>query len=34
LGWQPTVPLKEGLQLTVEDFRTRIGDRSLQPISK
>jgi UDP-glucuronate decarboxylase len=34
LGWQPTVPLKEGLQLTVEDFRTRIGDRSPQPISK
>jgi UDP-glucuronate decarboxylase len=33
LGWQPTVPLKEGLQLTVEDFRTRIGDRSPQPIS-
>jgi UDP-glucuronate decarboxylase len=34
LGWQPTIPLKEGLQLTVEDFRTRIGDRSLQPISQ
>jgi UDP-glucuronate decarboxylase len=34
LGWQPTVPLKEGLQLTVEDFRTRIGDRSPQVISK
>ncbi|NJL41093.1 MAG: SDR family oxidoreductase [Leptolyngbyaceae cyanobacterium RM2_2_4] len=34
LGWHPTVPLKEGLQLTVEDFRTRVGDRSPQPISK
>lgn len=25
LGWEPTVPLQEGLQLTIEDFRTRIG---------
>lgn len=24
LGWQPTVPLQEGLKLTVEDFRTRL----------
>lgn len=24
LGWQPTVPLTEGLKLTVEDFRSRI----------
>jgi UDP-glucuronate decarboxylase len=24
LNWQPTVPLQEGLKLTVEDFRTRI----------
>jgi UDP-glucuronate decarboxylase len=24
LGWQPTVPLQEGLELTVEDFRNRI----------
>ena len=24
LGWQPTVPLQEGLKMTVEDFRTRI----------
>ncbi len=23
LGWQPTIPLKEGLQLTIEDFRSR-----------
>jgi UDP-glucuronate decarboxylase len=27
LGWQPTVPLSEGLRLTIEDFRTRLGDR-------
>ncbi|MEB3337322.1 MAG: UDP-glucuronic acid decarboxylase family protein [Leptolyngbyaceae bacterium] len=24
LGWQPTIALEEGLQLTIEDFRTRI----------
>ncbi|MBC6419858.1 MAG: GDP-mannose 4,6-dehydratase, partial [Prochloron sp. SP5CPC1] len=24
LGWEPTVDLKEGLQLTIEDFRSRI----------
>ncbi|MCA1991482.1 MAG: SDR family oxidoreductase [Coleofasciculus sp. S288] len=24
LGWQPTIPLQEGLKLTVEDFRNRI----------
>ncbi|BAU43141.1 UDP-glucuronic acid decarboxylase family protein [Leptolyngbya sp. O-77] len=27
LGWQPTVPLAEGLQVTIEDFRARLGDR-------
>lgn len=26
LGWQPTVPLQEGLKRTVEDFRTRLDD--------
>lgn len=25
LGWQPTVPLQEGLRQTLEDFRSRIG---------
>jgi len=25
LGWQPTVPLEEGLNLTIEDFRDRPG---------
>lgn len=29
LGWQPTIPLKEGLQMTIDDFRKRIGDRQL-----
>ena len=24
LDWKPTIPLKEGLKLTIEDFRTRI----------
>jgi UDP-glucuronate decarboxylase len=24
LGWQPTIPLQEGLKLTVEDFRNRV----------
>ena len=24
LGWEPTIPLKEGLKLTIEDFRDRI----------
>ena len=24
LGWQPTIPLREGLKSTIEDFRTRI----------
>ena len=23
LGWKPTVPLEEGLKLTIEDFRER-----------
>ena len=24
LGWEPTIPLKEGLQLTIDDFRQRL----------
>ena len=24
LGWEPTIPLQEGLKLTVEDFRSRV----------
>lgn len=31
LNWQPTVPLQEGLKLTVEDFRARIN--SDQPVA-
>ncbi|MBD3881504.1 SDR family oxidoreductase [Phormidium tenue FACHB-886] len=26
LGWQPTVPLHEGLRLTIDDFRSRMTD--------
>jgi UDP-glucuronate decarboxylase len=25
LGWQPTVPLREGLKFTIEDFQSRLG---------
>jgi len=25
LGWEPKVPLEEGLQLTIQDFRSRLG---------
>ncbi|NES89357.1 MAG: SDR family NAD-dependent epimerase/dehydratase, partial [Okeania sp. SIO2B9] len=24
LGWEPSVPLQEGLKLTIEDFRERL----------
>ena len=35
LGWQPNVPLQEGLRLTVDDFRSRVGDRRhVEPISQ
>ncbi|MBD2257904.1 UDP-glucuronic acid decarboxylase family protein [Pseudanabaena sp. FACHB-2040] len=27
LEWNPTVPLSEGLKLTIEDFRARLGER-------
>jgi UDP-glucuronate decarboxylase len=30
LNWEPTVPLKAGLKLTVEDFQVRINNRYLQ----
>lgn len=41
LGWQPTVPLQEGLKLTIDDFRARLNeatlnhteDKTIQPIS-
>jgi UDP-glucuronate decarboxylase len=28
LGWEPTLPLKEGLKLTIDDFRSRIEGQS------
>jgi UDP-glucuronate decarboxylase len=31
LGWEPTVPLDVGLQLTVEDFRSRIQGEATPP---
>lgn len=33
LGWQPAVPLQDGLRLTIEDFRERVGS-SVQAGSK
>jgi len=32
LGWEPTVPLKEGLVTMIEDFRTRLGDSVTSPV--
>jgi UDP-glucuronate decarboxylase len=26
LGWEPTVPLREGLKLTIDDFRSRMNN--------
>ncbi|HEY9646190.1 MAG TPA: UDP-glucuronic acid decarboxylase family protein [Chroococcidiopsis sp.] len=34
LDWQPTVPLQEGLKRTVDDFRSRIGDRQIETVSQ
>jgi len=31
LGWEPTIPLHDGLQMTIEDFRERMGDRVVAP---
>lgn len=33
LGWQPTVPLQEGLKLTVEDFHARVSREACAPKS-
>ncbi len=33
LGWEPTVPLMEGLQLTVADFRSRMGKDAVKSSS-
>lgn len=34
LGWEPTVPLQEGLKLTIEDFRDRIYNSQSSAVSK
>jgi UDP-glucuronate decarboxylase len=34
LGWNPTIPLHEGLERTVADFRPRITDQSITDQSK
>ena len=33
LGWEPTIPLQEGLKLTIEDFQTRIDAKSPETVS-
>lgn len=34
LNWQPTVPLQEGLKLTVEDFRARMTEPTADSLAK
>jgi UDP-glucuronate decarboxylase len=33
LDWQPTVPLQEGLKLTIDDFRNRIESSEQQQLA-
>ncbi len=33
LGWEPTIPLQEGLKLTVEDFRSRVTSPEGYPVA-
>jgi UDP-glucuronate decarboxylase len=33
LNWEPTIPLQEGLKLTIEDFRSRIKSDIKEPVS-
>jgi UDP-glucuronate decarboxylase len=33
LGWEPTIPLQEGLKLTVEDFRNRVESPEVQHLA-
>ena len=33
LGWEPTIPLQEGLKLTIEDFQTRIDAKAPETVS-
>lgn len=30
LGWEPTIPLQEGLKMTIEDFRARVNEQKTQ----
>lgn len=34
LGWEPRVPLKRGLQLMIDDFKTRLGIETLRRAEK
>ncbi|NER00096.1 MAG: SDR family NAD-dependent epimerase/dehydratase, partial [Cyanothece sp. SIO2G6] len=34
LGWEPTVPLDEGLKLTIEDFRSRVETQAESAIAQ
>jgi UDP-glucuronate decarboxylase len=33
LGWEPTIPLREGLELTIEDFRSRLSEELPETVS-
>jgi len=33
LGWEPTIPLQEGLKMTVEDFRSRVTSPEGYPVA-
>jgi len=33
LGWEPTIPLQEGLKLTIEDFRSRVTSPEGYPVA-
>ncbi len=33
LGWEPTIPLKKGLKMTIEDFRERIGKKKSETLT-
>ncbi|MDJ0634263.1 MAG: SDR family oxidoreductase [Xenococcaceae cyanobacterium MO_188.B29] len=33
LGWEPTIPLKEGLKMTIEDFRDRIEQKKSETLT-
>jgi UDP-glucuronate decarboxylase len=34
LGWEPTIPLQEGLKLTIEDFRKRLASEEAHHLAK